>query len=469
MRSAFSSLLLGLGLMGWAFGVKPALAAPLTAEELEDLVRTARITSVDQLLEYLPAELRKNFSLMRSTRNLVQGASPNTPRIVLFSDDGKFMMAVAGSADMLGGQTVEMFTQGKDGQYTAARGQFQNGRFSIDHQPTSCRNCHGHPLRPIWDGYPNWVGAYGSHHDLMRPHDPMQDRRQNNEHYRNHSQEARDLKAFQEKAAREGRYRQLIGLARADYHALAVNNGRLAKAALDGTHRQILGRLMAQPDFGRALPGLIEMLNRSGFEYFLQGDEIRGFPDELLPKVRENYVRLRDVRMQELRQQMAQMIERRNALDPELFARFQPTGLKIENFATIDQSAYTLLEAVGDTLGVEPEFWRPSRLQGTIRQSGPGLISYVDFFGELVEELVRRDPAFARFVESHRSDAGLPYYTLRPGAQAWLAERNLFPRPGVSTPLRGFSSEKCRNHFRKLWDRLVRRRPEKPQTPRPFF
>lgn len=158
-------------LLGQAMA-QPMYTGPLDGEALAKYVATNNIASVEQLMQRLPESLRSQFTLVYDTRNTAQFASKELPRVILFSNDGRFYMSVAGSRDVKGGNTVEMISQRANGRYSFSNIVFEEGRSTFTADPPICASCHGRTPRPIWDGYPRWPGSYGSDHSAIKTRKP---------------------------------------------------------------------------------------------------------------------------------------------------------------------------------------------------------------------------------------------------------------------------------------------------------
>lgn len=445
-----------------ATGPRALADPPLSGEAIFQLIQDRGVRSVDELLPLLPEEMRSRFSLVTQTRNEVQAASYRSPRIILFSQDGKFLLTVTGSSNVAGGNTIEMISQQADGSWQPMSGRFEGGRFIPERHPTSCQACHGKPLRPIWDSYPRWPGVYGSSHGFLRQ---LPGERIEVDEYRGHrlkspagaadnatdemfrksSREARELGDFLKQRATADRYRHLIGLSEMSYHELAELNSRLSEALTMRTNQQIAQRLMAQPDFSRAAAWLLERLRRIELNFSFDPADFDRLPPDLAARAREAFARLEPRRQAQLDRQAQQVGDRLLALDSELYAARAKAGLGLDppripiQVTLSDQRAFTMIEALGEALGVEREFWQAG-ITGTTRQAGGKLPSYADFFYALADEIGKRDPGFARYL--HNSDvAGARFMQIGPDGFARIAQ------PGYRLPPPAFD---CRAGYAKL-------------------
>jgi hypothetical protein len=139
-----------------------------TFEDLRHLIETEKLTTIEQVLGQLPAELRSNYVLMHESRSL-QGSTPEEPRAILFGKDASLLVSFNGNPMHPGSDSLEVI------QFRAATRSFEfrhiafpdlaNGKTKVEFSepnPHRCLGCHGQSSpRPIWDSYPVWPGAYG--------------------------------------------------------------------------------------------------------------------------------------------------------------------------------------------------------------------------------------------------------------------------------------------------------------------
>lgn len=155
------------------------LADDFQYEDLVSLIQKKSIRTMEDLLPLLPTDLRSNYTLMYESRSL-QDATPTSPRVILFGKNAKLTCAFNGEPTQAGYDSLECFqfrdeTQSFDFRQiqfpTAENGlktvAFSRSGTSVD-EKTSCMGCHGSPqfgLRPNWDSYSTWKGAYGENDD----------------------------------------------------------------------------------------------------------------------------------------------------------------------------------------------------------------------------------------------------------------------------------------------------------------
>jgi hypothetical protein len=166
-------------LMGSAASNDTSATPRFTYEDLVGLIQREGLTSVEQVLPQLPAELRSNYALMRDSRSL-QFASAQNPRVILFGVDARLTCAFSGDSTQPHFDTLECFQfreaerkfDFREIQFpTAANGLgqvvFSRSNLSTD-GTTECTACHGGDPRPNWDAYSNWPGAYGTDDDTEK-------------------------------------------------------------------------------------------------------------------------------------------------------------------------------------------------------------------------------------------------------------------------------------------------------------
>ena len=139
---------------------------------MEQLIRAKQLTSVEQVLPYLPISFRSHYALAFHSRSL-QSATYLNPRVILFGNNAKFILTFNGSAEQTGFNALELaeFNElSKTFSYqeilfpvASASTEGDNPKqvqFSSKN-PDKCIACHGQQVRPIWDSPPVWPGMYG--------------------------------------------------------------------------------------------------------------------------------------------------------------------------------------------------------------------------------------------------------------------------------------------------------------------
>jgi hypothetical protein len=137
-------------------------AAPFRFADLEKIIQTKQITTIDELLPQLPEEYRRYYTFLYFSRSLQQKyVTPAEPRVILYGPEADFVMAFTNRDDAL--ETLEF--DPATSRFTFRSLDFTLGK-PLDPPPVEnpplCLSCHGQDPRPNWDGYNMWPGAFGS-------------------------------------------------------------------------------------------------------------------------------------------------------------------------------------------------------------------------------------------------------------------------------------------------------------------
>ncbi|MFN7133680.1 MAG: hypothetical protein ACK4N5_16505, partial [Myxococcales bacterium] len=135
---------------------------PVAWERLEAYLRTQRFDDPSMLLRCLPASYRKHFTLVYESRSPERDAvSMQHPRIVLFGEDAKLVLALTGNPRAAHYDRVQVlaFDEAAD-RYRLFELTFRPGEVArIEAEPASCVQCHGADPRPLWETYNLWPGV----------------------------------------------------------------------------------------------------------------------------------------------------------------------------------------------------------------------------------------------------------------------------------------------------------------------
>jgi mono/diheme cytochrome c family protein len=155
--------------------------------------QACNIRSVKDLISHLPESFRNQYALFYRSRS-IQGpmrTDYKRPRVILYDElhqknpykriPSKFMLTFnSGEGDQAGANSIEMVdintSGGKDDldifKYRDIT--FREGKAELSQvNPSRCKTCHGEPARPIYPGYPDWEGSFGSLHAHDSP--PQED------------------------------------------------------------------------------------------------------------------------------------------------------------------------------------------------------------------------------------------------------------------------------------------------------
>ncbi len=148
-----------------------------TFADLEALVTTKQIRSLDELIGVLPAKVRGNPILVYDSKALhVDRVTFATPRIILFNNDASLILAMTknpGSSEIAAGQDAleVIHFDHKTARYEMINVIFDGVHVPFDAPPSMrlieknppmCLACHGANPRPIFADYNSWPGFYGS-------------------------------------------------------------------------------------------------------------------------------------------------------------------------------------------------------------------------------------------------------------------------------------------------------------------
>jgi hypothetical protein len=152
--------------------VRAASPEPFTDASFQALLAndptTGRpVDTVQALVPLLPRALRANFTLVYDSRSPFKDQiTPAQPRVILFTDDGRFLLTFIGDPKAPGHDLVETMSfdddtaQFKLNAYVLPAA--QRAGWAPSAEAANCAGCHGADPRPIYDSYPLWPGFYGS-------------------------------------------------------------------------------------------------------------------------------------------------------------------------------------------------------------------------------------------------------------------------------------------------------------------
>ncbi len=145
-------------------------------------LETSKITKVEDFLDILPSEMKKDFVMMSDSRSF-QTSDTLNPRVLMRSANSDVVMsfnshhAEAEGKEYRGNDRVEMMMWNGE----TARFDFIDVRFPAEEKggnskakpiitknPQSCLNCHGgENPRPNWDPYNFWAGQIPFNRDTL--------------------------------------------------------------------------------------------------------------------------------------------------------------------------------------------------------------------------------------------------------------------------------------------------------------
>lgn len=145
-------------------------SAQISYPEVEFLVRSKNIRSVEGLLNALPENYKTNYTLLKKS-SAVQKASLQNPRAVIYGETGELTLTFNSSPDHGGYNDVEFLAYDKIKKEFELRVITFTGSEAVfsEKNPTQCTHCHGLDPRPLWDNYPFWQNAFGTKLDVLTP------------------------------------------------------------------------------------------------------------------------------------------------------------------------------------------------------------------------------------------------------------------------------------------------------------
>lgn len=147
-----------------------AAAAATTQMSYSDLKRevaSGRVQTLEQLVSLLPRAQRSRYSFVYESRS-AQFASPEFPRVIIYGEDAKTLLAFSGDQSRPQSGKLEIIEWDEASrsfqfhEIVFPDGHTPQRRVQINEHPTSCLRCHQAPPRPNWDPYNFWPGVYGS-------------------------------------------------------------------------------------------------------------------------------------------------------------------------------------------------------------------------------------------------------------------------------------------------------------------
>jgi hypothetical protein len=228
-------------------GATDPIAEPVSLDKvLGYLQANPDVRSIDSLLSALPETFRSNYTLVHKSNSL-QIASPELPRAIVFGTDASFVVAFNGDPKADRYDTLEMIQFHAD----QAAFEFREIRFPesadspgaptvSEKNPALCVTCHQSDLRPNWEHYSTWPGAFASDDDRFDESDP-------DVHPR--------LLAFLDQADSLPRYRQLIavkdGYSNAGFRSKVEHNITFTQRIAVHNFQRVARLMRATPDFDK--------------------------------------------------------------------------------------------------------------------------------------------------------------------------------------------------------------------------
>jgi mono/diheme cytochrome c family protein len=125
--------------------------------------------TIEKFIANLEPQLRSQYVLMHSSKSL-QGADYQKPRVILFNKTGQLLLSFTDETKKNGDKIEVILFNQKKASFEAHEIDFATAVPRLNRNPQKCLACHGADLRPNWNTYSFWEGAYGSNDSrLSRP------------------------------------------------------------------------------------------------------------------------------------------------------------------------------------------------------------------------------------------------------------------------------------------------------------
>jgi hypothetical protein len=222
-------------------GVSQAISAELpilrTYAEISAFLEGHPKASLEEFMAQLSPGLRERYQLVYESRS-PNRSSLEWPRIILTNSDATLILGIPGNPEEARGNTIELIeTDPKTKVLRFREIVFRKDGIENNPAPKTCVACHGNAksefsrsgMRPIWDGYPDWPGVFGSSHNDMKFHAPA---KYGAGHYPSFEFEEAAFAKLQAKSTADGRYGLLTGLREVSTAKLASMGTMLTEALL---------------------------------------------------------------------------------------------------------------------------------------------------------------------------------------------------------------------------------------------
>ncbi len=239
-------------------------AGEVTSDWLKSVLDQKSVTSVEEILQILPADYRKSYTLMHSSNSL-QEAEFQKPRIIFYGPDASLLMGVGnGDPNLMGHDTIEMiqFDRKTNAFRFSLASRDDDGRFRVK-EAVGCTGCHHPDLRPNWAAYSHWPGAYGADDD--RPGGELSD-----------PKEVQQLVTFLKGADQHPRYRYLENLQKNYAPITGGRPGDSPKTRFSAAPNFRFSFRLSQHNFRRMTRILMGHPEYSRYKYAIAGSAVCG-------------------------------------------------------------------------------------------------------------------------------------------------------------------------------------------------
>lgn len=145
-----------------------AVAAQFQLADIEKIVQENKPKNSAEFLGHLPENCRRYYNLVYSSRSS-QTSSSTSPRILTLCEfyGNRVVLAFADPELNEGKDSVEILAMTPDSRVESMEVTFKDGVANSKKNPGECRDCHGSPLRFLWDEYGYWRNTYNSDHRMV--------------------------------------------------------------------------------------------------------------------------------------------------------------------------------------------------------------------------------------------------------------------------------------------------------------
>ena len=378
-----------------------ALLVPMSAWALDwaglkEILASRTFLSIEEIVEALPEEFRKNYVLQMASES-PQYATPTEPRVILYSNDGKLLLAISGGPEGMSTSPIIEAVEYDELTHTSrphlvqlqsssALGSTPKVRilenpsdlYPVGH-PRNCATCHGSPFRLIWDSYSHWPQTYGSgfRDPLLTPIEQAKWER------------------FQKVNSKKGIYRHLPEVGRVSFSEMTDKNTELTHLLNAQNEEKIFERVRHNPVLQRYRREVLAALVL---------DDSEEFAAHLNPELRTDFLAGQTQRREAILAATADNTQRKKELYRRALGGVTEVDSRfVSDFDFKHAEKLARIQYFMDRAGVSMADWSMTRGLGTYSFSDPLQIFHslsVRFYREVV---LPREPEWVHLVQVHSS------------------------------------------------------------------
>ncbi len=134
------------------------------AEKFNLKTFVGKFSSTSDLIKNLPEEFHTHFTLMhKSGSNQKNEIEPKLPRVITFGKTAETILAFASSMTLI--EVITFDPEQKSYNFSTIADSAGANPLKLQSETDNCSSCHTEKLRPNWEPYFFWPGAYGSEDD----------------------------------------------------------------------------------------------------------------------------------------------------------------------------------------------------------------------------------------------------------------------------------------------------------------